>query len=384
MVKIPEGELSWVEVSEGNLRHNVQTFRNLIGGDRVLCPTVKANAYGHGLVECSPAILKGGADWLGVNSILEAVKLRENGITVPVYIMGYIALNEMEEAVNRGFHFVVYNRESLIKLDEVCKKLDKPALTHLKVETGNNRQGVNKIDLEKYIGLYSQNPLIKLEGVATHFANIEDTTDYSYARAQLERFNDMVGILKSAGLEPRYFHCANTAATILFPETYHNMVRTGIGTYGLWPSSETMISARHMNINVELKPVLSWKTKVAQIRDVSEGEFIGYGCSYKAPRNLKTAILPVGYYDGFDRKLSNIGYVLIQGKRAPVRGRICMNMTIVDVTNIPEAALEDEVVLIGSQGDDKISAETFADWCGTINYEVVTSIRENIPRVVIP
>jgi alanine racemase len=256
-------------------------------------------------------------------------------------------------------------------------------LTHLKLETGNNRQGILKKDIPRFMDIYKENPLIKLEGAATHFANIEDTLDTSYAEFQLANFDEMIGIIKSLGFEPRYKHCANSAATILFPHTYFNMVRSGIGTYGLWPSSETQISANHRNIDVELKPVLTWKTIITEIKEVPEGELIGYGGTYKANQDSKIALIPVGYRDGLNRKLSNAGHVLIHGKRAPIRGRVCMNITMVDVTHIPEASLEDEVVIIGRQGEEKVSAEQFAEWAGTINYDVVTGIREKIKRIIV-
>lgn len=377
-----EHSLTWVEITAQSLRSNIKALKGLVG-DRVFAPAVKANAYGHGLKECAPIISEAGADWFCVNALFEAVQLQEIGVTRPVYIMGYIPLNELKEAVERGFHFVVYNEESLRKLSEICKQTGKKALTHLKLETGNNRQGVLREDLPKVIDIYRGQPLLSLEGVSTHFANIEDTTDRSYADFQLRNFNEMIEILERGGLKPAYKHCANTASTILYPDTYFNMVRAGIGTYGLWPSNETFITAQHQHKKVELQPVMSWKTKIAQIKKVAAGSFVGYGCSYKASKDTRLAVLPVGYYDGYDRKLSNAAYVLIHGKRAPVRGRVCMNMIMADVTYIPDAALEDDVVLMGTQGEEKLSAEQIAKWCGTINYEVTTRINEKLVRKVV-
>lgn len=378
-----EKMLNWVEVSRENLTHNVKTFRKLIGKDRILCPAVKSNAYGHGLMECAPVILEAGADWLGVNSLEEAQKLRERGIKTPVYIMGYVPNSRLTEAVKGDFRLVVYNEDTLNELAAICKKTNSRALTHLKLETGNNRQGVRKEELEKIIGIYRDHPLLKLEGLATHFANIEDTIDHSYLDFQLDNFKKMLAIIKAMGFDPPYKHCANTAAAILFPKTYFNMARTGIGTYGLWPSNETLISARHEGVKVDLKPVMTWKTRIAQIKDVPEGDYVGYGCTFRTQRDSRIAILPVGYFEGYGRELSNLGYVLIDGKRSPVRGRVCMNMTMVDVTNIPDAKVEDEVVLLGSQKDEAISAEQVADWMKTINYEVVARIHESIKRILV-
>ncbi|MBU1703161.1 alanine racemase [Patescibacteria group bacterium] len=375
---------TWVELSRENTLHNVQTLRGLVGDGRIICSAVKANAYGHGVKEMSPLILEGGADWLGVDSLAEALEIRANGVDAPVYIMGYIELDELETAVKEGFHFVVYNRETFDRLKEITERLGIPALTHLKLETGTNRQGVSDADLPQIIRNYRENVQMKLVGVSTHFANIEDTTDPSYAAGQQEEFNRMISVLKKGGLEPEYKHCANSAATILFPQTYYNFIRPGIANYGLWPSKETLLSARQMDRVVELKPVLSWKTKVAEVKDVPSGRTISYGCTYKTMRDSKIALILVGYCNGFSRELSSRGhFVLIGGRRAPILGRVMMNMTIVDVTDIPGVKPEDEVVLIGRQGDERISAEDVATAQGTINYEVTTQINPMIERRVV-
>ncbi len=376
-------QLTWVEVSRSNLAHNIKTFRDLIGKDRILCPAVKANAYGHGLTLCAPLMVEAGADWLGVNALFEALELRENGIKVPIYIMGYIPLNELSAAVENGFHFVVYNAETLHELALITRKFQKPALTHLKVETGINRQGVLEDGLEEILELYRNNPLIKMEGVSAHFANIEDTTDHSFAELQLKNFEKIVEEIKKAGFLPQFIHTANTAATILFPKTYFTMVRTGVGNYGLWPSNETQLSAKQEGKNILLKPAMTWKTKVAQVKKVPADAYIGYGCTYKTGHDSVIAVLPVGYYDGYDRALSNKSYVLIGGKRAPLRGRVCMNMIMVDVTDIPGVRIEDEAVLLGRQGDEEVSAERIADWIGSINYEITTRINEKIARKIV-
>ncbi len=200
-----------------------------------------------------------------------------------------------------------------------------------------------------------------LEGAHTHFANIEDTTEHDYARGQLNRFNELLARMRQAGFEVPLPHTACSAAAILFPETYFAMVRVGIGLYGLWPSKETLLSAHQEDRNlINLEPAMTWKTKVAQVKSVPAGAFVGYGCTYKTTRPTLLAILPVGYANGYDRSLSNKGHVLVRGQRAPIRGRICMNLTMVDVTDIPGVSLEDEVVLLGQQQDERISAEQMA------------------------
>jgi alanine racemase len=376
-------KLTWVEISADNLRHNVKALKAIVGPEKILCPAVKADAYGHGLKECGPIILEAGADWLGVNALYEALELKESGIEAPIYIMGYVPFEDLDAVVENGFRLVVYNEETLRKLAEICKKKGKPALTHIKLETGNWRQGVKMEALQVVAEIYLQNPLLKLEGAATHFANIEDTTDRSYADHQLKNFREMIGLLRAKGLDPKYNHCANTASTILYPETYFNMVRAGIGIYGMWPSNETRLTARALGNDLELRPVLTWKTKIAQIREVPAGANVGYGCTYKTLKPSRLAVLPVGYFDGYNRRLSNTSYALIHGKRAPIRGRVCMNMVMADVTYIPEALLEDEVVLLGKQEQEEVSAELMAKWLDTINYEVTTGINGRIERRVV-
>lgn len=370
---------TWIEVNRSDLIHNVRTLK-AISGDKIFCPAVKANAYGHGLVETAPHILSGGADWLAADALFEARKLKESGIKAPIYIMGYVLKDELSEACESGFRFVVYNKETIEELGGIGK----PANIHLKIETGNNRQGISIKDLPMFAELLKKFPFINVEGIATHFADIEDTTDHSYAEFQFRNFDNAIKILEERGIKPKYKHCSNTAALILFPHTHFNFVRTGIGVYGMWPSNETYVSAVKVGkSNIELRPAMTWKTIIAQIKNLSVGEYVGYGCTYKTTHETRIAILPIGYYDGYDRHLSNNAFVLINGKRAPVRGRICMNMIMVDVTHIPEAEVGGEVVLLGKQGDEEVSAELMAGWIGTINYEVTTRINERIPRVIV-
>ena len=370
-------ELSWVEISKKALIHNLQAFRGLVGKDLVLAPAVKANAYGHGLIECARIFEKYGADYLCVNALFEARILREAGIKIPILIIGYTPLSDLKNLPNKT-ELTVYNLETIKTLGKLGKKVK----VHLKIETGNYRQGIMLQDLPTFISLIKRYSHIQVVGISTHFANLEDRINQEYALYQLKQFNKAVHLLENEGLAPRFRHCANTAATILLPEAYFNFVRTGIGNYGLWPSEKTELAAKRANINIELKPALTWKTVVAQIKEIKKGSLIGYGCTYKMSKNGRIAVLPVGYYDGFVRLLSNRGHAIIRGKKAPVIGRVCMNMIMVDVTHIPDAKLEDEAVLIGMQGKEKITAEEIADLSQTINYEVTTRINERIPRIL--
>jgi len=372
-------ELSWVEISKASLISNIKTFRKLVGKGVKLAPAVKSNAYGHGLIESAKIFVDAGADFLCVNALFEAKKLRKADIKSPILIIGYTPIEDLKQAVDLKCDLVVYNMETI----KALSKLSRPANIHLKIETGNNRQGIKLEDIPAILIELEKHKHLRIAGISTHFANIEDRVNNKYAFYQLKEFEKAIQLLDDSGHTPNYRHCANSAATIVLPETHFNFVRIGIGAYGLWPSKKTMIASEHAEIDITLYPALSWKTVVAQVKEISKGAMIGYGCTYEMPKNGRIAVLPVGYYDGYVRLLSNKGYVLIRGKRAPVIGRICMNMMMVDISHIPEVKLEDEVVLIGSQGKEGVSAEDLAVLSSTINYEVTTRINERIPRIVI-
>lgn len=371
----------WCEVHADALAHNVRTFRRLVGPDVRLAPAVKGGAYGHGLVPAAKAFVAGGADWLCIHEIDEARRLRAAGIEVPLHQVGPTLLADLAEVERLGVQPVVYNRETVERLASLGAR----AKLHLKLETGNHRQGLELPAALALAELIRATPGLELAGVSSHFANIEDTTDHRYARRQLARFEAAVAALRAAGHPVPIRHLSNSAAALLWPDQGFEMVRLGIGGYGLWPSKETRVAAALAGRGrIDLRPALAWKARVAQIKTVPEGAFVGYGCTFMTTHETRLAIVPVGYYDGYDRALSNLAHVLIRGRRAPVRGRVCMNIIMVDVTDIPAAALEDEVVLLGAQGDDRISAEQLAGWAGTINYEVVTRIGGHVPRVVVP
>ncbi len=377
--------VTWVEISRQSLAGNIRRFRDHIGSAVKLAAVVKANAYGHGLLEASSLLVDSGCDWLAVNSVEEASCLREAGIRLPILCLAYVPLSALEDAVVLDVRLTVYNRETVERLGSIAGRLARKVALHIKVETGTHRQGVWGGELLQLVQAVRSHPFLVLEGLSTHFANIEDVTEHRYAENQLVRFREACNMLADHGFAVPVQHTACTAAAILFPHTLFNMARVGIGLYGLWPSKETKISALQAGIRLNnLEPVLTWKCRIAQIKTVKSGSSIGYGCTDLATQDTRLAVLPVGYYEGYDRRMSSIGYVLIHGRRAPVRGRVCMNMMMVDVTNIPQAALEDEAVLLGRQGGDAISAETFAGKIGSINYEVVSRINPQITRIITP
>lgn len=375
--------LSWVEIDAAALEQNVAAIRgNLAPGCRMV-PVVKANAYGHGYLQVAGLLDKWQFPYIGVHNLDEALLLREGGIKTDILILGYVPLSDLKTAIDTGFDFVAYNVETLQKATEIATAKS-PAKCHLKLETGTNRQGVAKEQLPEILKLFADKKQLQLVGVSTHFANIEDTTDHSYAEFQFKRYTEMKQMIETSGLAVKYYHMASSAASLLFPHTHFNLARVGIALYGLWPSKETYLSYRLSGKeNRILTPVLSWKTLIAQVKDVRKGEYIGYGTTYRATANLKIAVIPIGYFDGYDRQLSNSGHVLVNGMRAPIRGRICMDIFMVDVTDIPGVHLESEVVLIGRSGDEVIRAEDVAGWANTINYEIVSRIGSHLERRVI-
>lgn len=376
--------LTWCEVSAQALRANLAEFRRLVGPACRLAPVVKANAYGHGLVPASRVLADAGADVLCVNDLWEASVLREAGLALPLHVVGRVPPEQAGDAVALDASVVAYDAEVLAALDGAGRATGRVARAHLKVETGTNRQGVGPGELRALCRLAAGMTGVRVTGLSTHFADIEDTTDHGYAREQMARFREAAAIAAAEGLVLDEPNLANSAATILWPESHLAMVRVGIAVYGMWPSKETLVSAALAHRDrIVLRPALAWKTRIAQVKEVAAGDWIGYGRSYRTTHATRLAVLPVGYYDGYDRKLSNLAYVLVGGRRAPVRGRICMNMTLVDVTDVPGARAGDEVVLLGAQGDDAVTAEQFASWADTINYEVTTRIAESIPRKII-
>jgi alanine racemase len=370
--------MQWVELDRSALTSNIGQFRSLIGDKINFLAVVKANAYGHGILEISKLSLEAGVDWLGVHSLDEGLLLRQQGIDCPLIVLGYVSSQELEKAVALGLRLTVYNLDTIHLLAQISRRLKK------KVETGTHRQGIREEDVLPFLQEIQKHRYLVVEGLSSHFANIEDTTDHTYSRLQLKRFKRIIKKVEENNTEIPIKHIACTAATILFPDTYFDMVRVGIGMYGLWPSKETYLSSiLQKRKPLFLKPVLSWKTRIAQIKKIPQGCFIGYGCTYRTTRETILGVLPVGYYDGYSRSLSNYSYVLIKGHRAPLRGRICMDFIMVDITDIPGVNLEDEVILLGQEGEEVISADYLADLASTINYDIVTRINHLIPRVTI-
>lgn len=368
---------TWVEISRSALAKNARTLAKL-SGSAGLMAAVKANAYGHDIRHVVKA-LKGVTRWFAVDSVDEADLVRGADRRTNVLIMGYVRDADKRRAVKARYRMVGYDLASMKALSKVASAA-KPAYVHVKIETGTSRQGIDAKDLPGFLRAVSRLPHVVIEGASTHYANVEDATDPSYTMTQLTRFNEAVAAFHDAGIDP-IRHTACSAAIILYPETHLDMVRAGISVYGLWSAEETRLGAKKLKRDIALTPALTWKTIVAQVKHVAKGTPISYDLTERVARDSTIAVLPVGYWDGYDRGLSSKAEVLIRGRRAKVLGRVCMNMCVVDVTDIPGVKREDEVVLLGTQKNETISAEELAERANTINYEIVTRINPRTPRV---
>src|SRR3989344_7782780 len=373
---------TWVEIDARALHSNIQTLRALLSPVTKFLAVVKANAYGHGLVEVAH-VLRHDVDWFGVDSLDESLTLRAMHVSNPILILGYTLRERLDEVVAADLSQTVYDTETIRVVGAAAMEQGNNARVHLKIETGTTRQGVWREGLEEIFKSLRAMPQVTLEGVSSHLANVEDTADQKYMRQQLSRFSEAVHMVAHAGFSRFIKHVGASAAAILYPESHFDLVRVGIALYGLWPSESVRDNAIKKPHRFMLLPALSWKTRIAQIKRVPMHTSVSYGLTERLTRDSIVAVLQVGYADGFDRRLSKAGEVLIRGKKAKVLGRVCMNMVMVDATDIPAVQAEDEVVLIGSHGTEQLGAEDLAEKIGTINYEVVSRINPRLARIVV-
>ncbi len=390
MIETDPSWLSWCEVSQNALRANVGHIRQRLGSGVRLGIVVKGNAYGHGITACARVFSDCGVDWLIVNSLAEADTLRRAGIDAPIYVCGPILPSQVHMVIETRARVMVADNVLLPAIAMKAQAEGVDVLVHLKLETGTHRQGLCEPDLVRMARQIEHMEFVQLEGLTTHFADIEDTTDHTFAKAQSGALRHARDELRTLGINVPIVHAANSAATLIWPETHGDLVRVGISAYGLWPSRETYATALqraaepsgHFSLP-ELEPALSWRTHITHINLVPAGDYIGYGRTYRATYPMRLAVLPVGYHEGYRRGLSNSAHALVHGVRAPVRGRVCMNMCMVDVTHIPDTDVGDTATLLGAMGDETVSLEQLADWAGTINYEMVSTIHPDLPRLMV-
>ncbi len=369
--------LTWLEISRSSFVHNVKQFRKLVGHRTSIMAVVKSNAYGHGMVECAKVFKSAGADWLGVANLDEALNLIHARLKAPIMVLSYF--NQDNDQVRQGItakvRFPMYTLEQAHYLSAMSRRLNKRAMIHVKIDTGTTRLGVLPNGTVRFVQAIQKLPGLTLEGIFTHFADSENINQ-AFTNKQLTAFQQTIKHLEQQGMHIPMRHAACSASTIMNPHTRLSMVRLGISLYGL-SSVQNGFKNR-----ISLKPGLSWYTRIIQVKTVSRGTTVGYGRIYRAKRPARIAVLPVGYYEGYDRSLSNNADVLVQGKRAPVRGRICMNLTMVDVTHIPKVRVGDKVVLLGHDGPEEMTANELAHQAKTIHYEIVSRINPSLPRII--
>ncbi len=369
--------LSWIEIDVNAIRGNYLHFVSL-AKQSVIVPVLKSNAYGHGLELVYNALSSLNPTWLAVNYFTEAKVIRNAGFKGRILVVGPLTFDGLNEASILDGEPVLGNFELL---DEWQKK-GRPCKIHIKVDTGMSRQGFILRDIPKVLSALGSDSR-NVVGICTHFANVEDVTEHAYASRQLNGFKSALQQFKAAGFKDLIAHAASSASTLIMPESHLDLDRIGISLYGHWPSRITKVSYLQVNHNMApLKPALSWKTRVTTVKQVEAGQYIGYGCTYRASRNMVIAVIPVGYFEGYPRIAGeSASRVLIKGERCDIIGRICMNMMMVDVSHMQHVKMNDVVTLIGGDGEEHIGASDLADWAKTINYEVLSRLHPDIPRI---
>ncbi|NQV03573.1 MAG: alanine racemase [Bacteroidia bacterium] len=379
---------SWIELDPAALENNLRFLRKYIGPQTKISSVVKANAYGHGIIQFVPLAESMGIDHFAVFSSHEAFDVHKiKAKDTRLMIMGWLSDDEVEWAISHQIEFYVFDLARLESAITISRRLRIPAMIHLEVETGMNRTGLNRKEFPKVIRMILDNDKdVKLTGVCTHFAGAESIANYYRVQLQFRTYKRIIKWMASKEVRPEFLHTAGSAAALSFPSSRLDMVRIGIAQYGFWPSKEIYmdyIHSRKEKID-PLQRVISWKSAIMSIKDVQEGEFVSYGTTYLAESNKRIAVIPVGYATGFSRSLSNQGRVLIDGQRVGVIGLVNMNMLIADISHVSNARIGDEVVLIGKQGDMQISVASFSEISNQLNYELLTRLPQNINRIVHP
>jgi alanine racemase len=366
---------TWAEISLSALKHNYLTIRNHLGASAQLMAVVKANAYGHGAVECARALEATGADWFGVALVEEGVELRRAGITRPIFCLGGFWRGQADDVIALDLTAGIYRLDQAEELNARAGALGRTVNFHLKVDTGMGRLGVQIDELAEFARALGQFDNVKLDGVMTHFAAADSATT-QYTDRQIARYEAAVEILRDLGFDPSWRHLANSAGIHAYPQSHGNLTRAGASMYGL---TRDVLSPNLKPFDV--RPVMSLHSRIVMLKAVPAGTPLGYGCAFTTARESRVATLPIGYADGLRRSHSNNGRVLLRGQFAPIVGRVSMDLTIIDVTDVPAAEFGDEVIIIGERNGLRISAEDLAEQIGTISYEIVTGISARVPRV---
>lgn len=376
MDKEKTGLRTWIEIDRKAIEHNYSIFCKLTPPETKICAVVKSNAYGFDLMQFSKELVRLGVDWLAVDSVVEGLRLRREGIDKPILVLGHTMPERISEAVEKGLSISVSNFEALDSV--LSQSFEKKPKVHIKIDTGMTRQGFLDDDQKSLLAkLESVKEKIDFEGLFTHFADAKNPSFPDSTKKQIELFNKWRDVFQSNGFT-FISHASASSGALLYPEAHFDMVRIGISLYGLWPSLE---AKAYLQNRINLEPVMSWKAILSEVKSVPQGTKVGYGFTETLHRDTKVAVCPIGYWHGFSRKLSGIGSVLVNGQRAKVLGRVSMDMITFDVTDISDVSVGDEVVLLGRQKDGEITAYEMAGLDDTSWYETVTRINPLIKRI---
>ena len=371
------------EINLKAFKHNLQNLKKILGPITGIMAIIKADAYGHGAIPCAKAALECGVQYLGAGVIQEGIELRKNGITDPILILGSIFLEEAKDLVHHDLATIVCTTSLAEELSKQGKKQGKIVKVHIKVNTGMNRLGVRPEDLSALVEKIETLPNLKLEGLSTHFSSADDE-DTSITKDQIEIFQKTLVVFQKLGIHLPITHLANSSALLRFPESRGEIVRPGLILYGVLPSPilHPIVKEACKKENLQnFQPVMQWKSKIILLKLTPKGQPLSYSRKYFTEKESLIATIPLGYADGLNRKLSNNMDVLIKGKRVPQVGNICMDMILVDVSEVPNVQLGEEVVIFGKQGDEEISVEELAERCDTIPYELLCNVSKRVPRI---
>jgi Alr-MurF fusion protein len=363
---------TWIEVDKSAIAYNTRRLKEIVGPDVALMAIVKGNAFGHGAVATSSTAVLNGASYLGVASVNEAAELRDAAVNAPILVLGYTPPWAAPQVARYNLTITVYDLEVARHFDRAGREMNVIIPVHVKIDTGLSRLGLLPNEAMTFFRSLKNLRNLVVEGIFTHFSAAD--SDPHYTQEQLRVFGDVLKPLRAGGFQFKYIHAANTAAILSLPESHFNMVRAGIGLYGLDPSLDVPLPG-------DFLPAMTWKTAIAQVKTLPPGTPVGYNNTYQTKTTEQIAVIPVGYADGFRRAPRNWAEVLVGGERAQIVGRISMDQTMINVTGIPGVSVGDEVVLIGRQGDQQITADDVAKNLATSSYEVVSTILARVPRI---
>ena len=365
---------TWIEIDLGAIRHNLSQIKKLVRNDTAILAPVKANAYGHGILEISRVLADSGVDYLGVSTIDEAILLRKNGFRkVPILMLGSVLSEAASLIVGNNITQAVGDMRLALAIEKCAKKQGKLAKVHVKIDTGMGRIGVWHKDAMHFVRALCKMKNLRLEGIFSHFSSSDESSALTHR--QVQDFLSLIEEIERLGIHIKYKHMANSMAVIDYKSSHMNLIRPGLILYGLWPKPSLSSS------KIKVKPALALKSSIVFLKDVPPGRTISYGGTHTTKNHTTIATIPIGYGDGLNRRLSNKGYVIVRGKRAPIIGRVCMDQIMVDVGNIVGVKVGDIVTMIGRQFKESITVEEIAVLCDTIPYEVICWLDKRVPRV---